>query len=655
METRPSLDDLLPQLASRRALLGHTARAALGLGLFPWLRPLGGALAAGLLPACRSAAGESQGGSDSAGSARGPRGRLAFEELRRGRREDHGVAPGHRAQVLLRWGDPLLPGAPGFEPRAQSAGAQALQFGSGNDFLAFLPLPQGSGTSQRGLLLVNHEHATPRLMFPPGTPAAERADVMLASHGLTVVEIAEVDGLWSPVPHSAYTRRITGRSPIELAGPAAGSARLATSADPSGRLCLGTLGNCGGGVTPWGTYLSGEENVPEYFAGKIEDLPADEQPGARAMGLGPDGYGLSALEARFDVRSEPREQNRFGWVVELDPFDPVARPKKRTALGRFRHEGATCVIAPDGRLVVYSGDDQKGECLYRFVSSRPVDARERSANRDLLDAGELSVARFDAEGVLEWLPLVHGHGPLTAANGFKDQADVLIDARRAARLLGATPMDRPEDVKIDPSTGCVFAVLTKNDARGSRPDEPGPGAAADRANPRERNLHGHILELRPPGSGGSRDHAARRFEYDVFLLCGDPESGASFHPATSADGWFSCPDHLCFDPQGLLWVATDGNGAQREDVDGLWAVEADPSSPERGLSKRFYAAPRGAELCGPCFTPDGRTLFVAVQHPGYESGSTFEAPTTRWPDFDPRIPPRSAVVAIRREDGAPIA
>jgi secreted PhoX family phosphatase len=650
MQPRPSLDELLPLLATRRALLGQTARAALGLGLFPWLRPLGGALAPGLLAACRSAP-----TGDRASDAGGKGSRLAFEELRRGLREDQAVAPGHRAQVLLRWGDPLLPGAPAFDPFGQSADAQALQFGTANDFLAFLPLPAGSGNSQRGLLVVNHEHATPRLMFPPGTPAAQRADVMLASHGLSVVEIAQQDGEWRPVPGSAYNRRVTGRTPIELTGPAAGSPRLATSADPSGRRCLGTLGNCGGGVTPWGTYLSGEENVPEYFAGRIEDLPAEEQPGTRAMGLGPDGYGLSALEARFDARREPREQNRFGWIVELDPFDPSAAPKKRTALGRFRHEGATCVLAPDGRLVVYSGDDQKGECLYRFVSSRSVDARDPSANRDLLDEGVLSVARFDAEGRLDWLPLVHGEGPLTAANGFKDQADVLVEARRAARLLGGTPMDRPEDVKIDPASGCAFAVLTKNDARGSQPSELGAGSAADRANPRERNLHGHILELRPPGPDGSRDHSAPRFEYDLFLLCGDQQSGASFHPDTSPDGWFSCPDHLCFDPLGRLWVATDGNGSQRQDVDGLWAVEADPSSPERGFSKRFYAAPRGAELCGPCFTPDGRTLFVAVQHPAFEAGSNFEQPSTRWPDFDPQLPPRSAVVAIRREDGGPIA
>jgi hypothetical protein len=655
MDPRPTFAELLPGLLSRRRLL-----ASLGQGL------ASAALWPGLASARNNAAwtlndGALQAGEPASTQPSPSLSSLRFEEVQRGRRSDHAVSAGHSSQVLLRWGDPLFQGAPAFDPLAQSPAAQARQFGTGNDFLAFAPLPYGSSNSQRGLLTVNHEHASPKLMFPRGTPADVRARIMLESHGLSVVELVLEGGLWRLQADSPYNRRITGSTPIVISGPAAGSPRLATSADPSGRLCLGTLGNCGGGVTPWGTVLSGEENVQEYFAGTLEDLPERERAAARAMGLGPDVYGFSKGDGRFDVRLEPNEPNRFGWVVEIDPYAPQSPAKKRTALGRFRHEGATTVINPDGRLVVYMGDDAKGECLYRFVSARPVDPQNRQANQDLLDNGELSVARFDQDGRVEWLPLVHGQGPLVAANGFGDQSDVVIETRRAARLLGGTPLDRPEDVEAHPHTGLVYAVLTKNDSRGAE-TRAGSGEsverraypATDRANPRANNIHGHILELTPPGRPGQRDHAARWFEFDVFLLCGDPQSGATFHASTSADGWFSCPDNLTFDNRGNLWVATDGNGDPREDVDGLWALEVLADAPGRGLSKRFFAAPRGAELCGPCFTPDGTTLFVAVQHPASEGGSSFQEPSTRWPDFRPDLPPRPSILALRRQDGAPI-
>jgi hypothetical protein len=261
----------------------------------------------------------------------------------------------------------------------------------------------------------------------------------------------------------------------------------------------------------------------------------------------------------------------------------------------------------------------------------------------------LYVARFDADGSGQWLPLVQGHGPLTEANGFASQADVVIEARRAADLLGATRMDRPEEVEADPRTQKVYVILTNNARR--KPEQ------VDAANPRAENRFGHIIELMPEGG----DHAATRFTWEILLLCGDPSApaiGATFSPATTRNGWFGMPDMAAIDHQGRLWIGTDGNSPRTTGrADGLWALETD--GPLRATSRHFYRCPNGAELCGPCFTPDDETLFVAIQHPGEGASasgtpSTFDQPSTRWPDFDPNLPPRPAVVAITRIGGGKI-
>jgi secreted PhoX family phosphatase len=574
---------------------------------------------------------------------------LGFGEVSRSPDQTHHLPPEHRGEVLIAWGDPLLPGAPPFDPRAPDPQAQAAQFGHGNDFLAFLPLPYGSGRTARGLLVVNHEHCYPGLMWPAAGRTDRGRDVaaQIAAIGLSVVEIARTGGRWQQVAGSGYHRRLTASTPMDLSGPAAGSARLATPQDPEGREVLGTLGNCSGGVTPWGTVLSGEENIHEFFLGAVQEGP--ELANQRAMGLGQAVYSWGREQPRFALDHSPHEPNRFGWVVEVDPFDPAARATKRTALGRFKHEGASTVVDRGGQLVVYLGDDERGECLYRFVSAGRVDGQRRAANRDLLDRGVLSVAQFLSDGRLRWLPLVHGEGPLVAANGFHSQADVLIETRRAAQLLGGTPLDRPEDVDVNPVTGAVYAALTNHRSRG-QPGQP----AADAANPRAPNPHGHLVELWPPGPPGARHHAADEFRWELFLLGGDPRdpaAGATCHPETSERGWLSCPDNLTFDHRGRLWIATDGMDEVGA-ADGLYAC--DTGGEGRALTRRFLSAPRGAEVCGPCFTPDDRTLFVAIQHPGAEQGSTCESPSTRWPDFREGVPPRPAVLCIEREDGEPI-
>ncbi|MCB1735277.1 MAG: PhoX family phosphatase [Gammaproteobacteria bacterium] len=588
--------------------------------------------------------------------------RFGFTEISHGVDETHHVAPGYRADVLIRWGDPVTADAPEFDPYRQSAASQLKQFGYNNDFVGYVPLPFGSANADHGLLCINHEYTDEEVMFPgfgrhvDGFDTATRAltDIEMACNGGSIIEIRKTDGRWGVVANSRYARRITALdTEMALSGPAAGHPRLQTHADPSGRRVIGTFNNCAGGITPWGTYLMAEENFNNYFLGELSE-PAEAENYAR-LGLPGHGFPWGKFHKRFDVGEEPNEPNRFGWVVEVDPFDPVSIPVKRTALGRFKHEGAEGILNGDGRYVIYCGDDQRFEFLYRFVSDAQVNKRDRGANRDLLDHGTLSVARLADDGTLAWLPLVHGQGPLTAENGFASQADVLIETRRAATLLGATPMDRPEDVEPNPVNGRVYVMLTNNSKRDT--DQ------VDGANPRARNIWGHILELIPEKG----DHAAATARWEVLLRGGnpkDPGTHALWNPATSEQGWFACPDNCAVDPQGRLWVSTDQGRAWKAasgTADGVWAVETEGA--KRGTGRMFFRVPVGAEMCGPRFTPDGRTLFVAVQHPatdgtldypGFERRSTFEDPATRWPDFDPNMPPRPSVVVITKDDGGPI-
>ncbi|MBD0415522.1 PhoX family protein [Oryzicola mucosus] len=585
---------------------------------------------------------------------------FTFEEVEAGVDADHHVAAGYDADVLLRWGDPLFTDAPDFDPLKQSAESQAKQFGYNNDYVGFIPL---EGSSDHGLLVVNHEYTNPHLMFPGIVTIAEgkvkqapltkeQVDIELAAHGGTIVEIRKDNGKWQVVRDGKLNRRVTVNTEMQLTGPAAGHDRLKTNADATGTKVFGTLNNCAGGVTPWGTYIMAEENIHGYFGG---ELPADhpEATNYKRLGIPEGSYEWSNFYDRFDVSKEPNEPNRFGWIVEVDVNDPNSLPKKRTALGRFKHEGAESIVAKDGRVVFYLGDDERFDYVYKFVTKGTFNPNDRAANMDLLDEGTLYVAKFAEDGSVEWLPLVHGEGPLTAANGFQSQADVVIEARRAGDLLGATKMDRPEDVQPNGTNGKVYVMLTNNTKR--KEDQ------VDAANPRAENAFGHIIEIAEDGG----DFTATRGTWEVLLKCGDPsvaEVGASFSTATTANGWFGMPDNCAIDAAGRLWVSTDGNSNKATGrTDGLWAVDTEGEA--RATSKLFYRVPVGAEMCGPLFTPNDETAFVAVQHPGdggedwdgFGRASYYEDPSTRWPDFKPDLPVRPSVVAITKQGGGKIA
>lgn len=592
--------------------------------------------------------------------ARAQAARFTFKEIEAGVDDKHHVAEGYDADILIRWGDPVLADAPEFDPANQTAEAQAKQFGYNSDYIGLVPLPGSTDTSEQALLVVNHEYTNEELMFPgigvqdgDAKFAAMTEDLIkieMMAHGGSVVEIRKADGKWQAVRDSKYNRRITAETEMEITGPAAGAETMKTKADPSGRKVLGMVNNCAGGTTPWGTWLSAEENFNGYFWGEA----ADDHPHAKAFkryAVPGNWYAWGKFDERFDVTKEPNEANRFGWIVEIDPHDPNSVPKKRTALGRMKHEGAETIVNKDGKLVVYLGDDERFDYVYKFVTARAYDPNNRDANKDLLDEGTLYVARYDEGGKVTWLPLVHGQGALTAENGFASQADVLINARLAGDALGATKMDRPEDVQSGPD-GQIYVLLTNNSKR--KADD------VNVANPRPENRFGHIIEMTAPDG----DHAATEFTWDILVKCGDPsiaEVGATFNPATSENGWFGSPDNCAIDADGRLWIATDGNNAKDTGrSDGLWAMETEGEA--RATSIHFFRCPAGGELCGPFFTPDLQSLFFAVQHPADDGDkwpefgriSTFEDPSTRWPDFKDGMPPRPAVVVITKQGGGKI-
>ncbi|MGW7535164.1 PhoX family protein [Amycolatopsis sp. NPDC054798] len=565
------------------------------------------------------------------------------------------IPDGYAQHVVIRWGDPVVPGAPKFDFRKQTAAAQAKQFGYNNDFVGLIPQdPLGL----RNLLVVNHEYTTEVHLFPadqydPANPTEEQVKIAWAAHGLSVLQTLRdpIGGALRTVP-SPLNRRITLDTIFEVRGPAAGSKYLKTSADPSGKRVRGTQNNCSGGVTPWGTVLSGEENFHQYFAhaDKVSDPAQAARLKRYAIGTGESTRKWERFDQRWDVSREPNEPNRFGWVVEIDPNDPNSTPVKHTALGRFKHEAANVKITADGRVAVYSGDDERFEYIYKFVSKgkykKGHSALARRHNSALLDEGTLYVAKFSGDspgeidgsgklpadgefdGTGEWIPLASGDKSFV--DGFTAE-EVYVFTRQAADRAGATKMDRPEDIEPNPVNGRIYAALTNNSDRGAAGK-----AAPDEANPRTRNKNGHVLEWDEERG----DSAATRFSWRLLLVCGDPATADTYFGGFPKDqvSPISCPDNVAFDPHGNLWISTDGNtlGAN----DGLFSVPV--AGPERGHVKQFLSVPVGAETCGPVVTEN--LVLVAVQHPGEDAPSSAN-PTSHWPDGG-ASQPRPAIVSV---------
>jgi uncharacterized protein len=584
------------------------------------------------------------------------RARLGFTSVPASAADSLVVPPGYVAQVLAPWGTAIgatgLPaGVPAWKPDASNTAAeQALQMGMHHDGIHYYPLPGTARGRQRGLLALNQEYVDDGLLHPDGlkTWSAEKTAKSQAAHGITVVEVEQRDGAWQLVRPSPYARRITATTPHAVAGPAAGHRLMRTAADPEGRTVLGTFANCGSGKTPWGTYLSGEENFQGYF--RTADQPTAHE---RRFGLRKSTwYRWPETDERFDTVRHPHEPNRFGWIVEVDPMEPTSTPVKRTALGRAVHEGAWVAVTRDGRAVVYTGEDSRFEYIYKFVSRDRIQPAspgrtQAQANATLLDHGTLYVARFGADGRGQWLPLVAGQGPLTPANDFADQGEVLIKTRQASDLLGGTKMDRPEWLAIDTTSRWVYCTLTNNTQRGA-PGQPG----VDAANPRANNVMGQIIRWKEDG-----DFDGEAFEWNHLVLAGDPANTRPEAQGNVKGDIYGSPDTIAFCPRGLLWIGTDMstgamNKGEMERLGNNQLVVCDTAS---GEMRRFLTGPVNCEITGATWTADARTLFINVQHPGESPGSRSDpdAPTrfSTWPDGPQASRPRSATVAISRLDG----
>lgn len=563
------------------------------------------------------------------------------------------VPAGHSSDVVIRWGDPVVPGAPEFDFENQTPAAQAVQYGFNCDLAVMFPLDD---RDDRFLLTVNHEYTTEPMMFreyDPEHPSREQVEIAWAAHGLTVVEVASrrTDGGLDPVMGS-YNRRITATTPFELRGPAVGPLTR-TTADPTGTRVLGTLNNCAGGHTPWGTVLSGEENFNQYFGttGTVTDPARLHALRRYGITVGASGRKWERFDQRFDLAAEPNEVNRFGYIVEVDPWNPGSTPVKHSALGRFKHEGAAVHVTGDGTVVAYSGDDERFDYLYKFVSSRKIvpgrTAAARAQNMKILDEGTLYVATFtgnsptseiDGSGALpsdgafdgtgSWIPLmtVDPAGNAVSHVTGMTAEQVAVHTRLAGDAVGATRMDRPEDVEPSPTTGKVYMALTNNTRR--TVDQ------VDEANPRHTNKHGQVVEI-------TDDHAGTAFGWNLLLVCGDPAAADTYFGGFDKTkvSPISCPDNVAFDPAGGLWVSTDGNALGFND--GLYSAAT--QGPNRGETKLFLTVPVGAETCGPLLFAD--RAIVNVQHPGEKDGATIDDPASHWPDGGASQPRPSTVVA----------
>lgn len=564
------------------------------------------------------------------------------------------VANGYTAQPFFSWGDPVENGAPVWQKDASDDwSAQLKQAGDNHDGMHFFAFPEDAN---RGLMVINHEYINPTLhqngpSSHNGKRPLDEVKKEQAAHGVSVIEVNKgADGQWVRVYPSPYNRRISTMTPMQISGPLAGHDLMKTVADPLGLEVIGTMNNCANGFTPWGTYLACEENWHNCFVNK-DPVDYAKRVSHKRYGISNTNssktYAWETVDPRFDATPDAtkahlgyvQEPHRFGWVVEIDPFDPGSKPIKRTAFGRFCRECATLSLAEDGQMAYYSGDDTKGEYVYKFVPTGKYQPNNQKHNKHLLDTGTLYVAQCNADGSGNWLPLQFGKHGLTPENGFSCQEEILLNARAAADVVGATPMDRPEWAAVNPHSRDVFVTLTNNSERGRK-------YPLNAANPRPNNLHGHILRLIEKDA----NPAATTFQWEIFLLAGQKEGSVDKHGTPVSKHLigningdiFSSPDGLGFDKEGRLWILTDYHDDETEmHVMGCnQMLCADPSSKQ---VKRFLVGPRGCEITGITWSPDYTAMWVNIQHPGLS-----------YPASDGQSRPRSTTVIITKNDGGVI-
>lgn len=576
--------------------------------------------------------------------------KITFHPISAGTGDTIIVPEGYDWETLVSWGDPLFSKGVSFNQKTRGdAKSQNLAFGDNNDGMSLFPL-----SDNHAILAVNNEYINPEWLHPSGKITNhDDYEKEIAAFGVSIFEIKKINNRWKVVKDGKYNRRITVKTPMEIVGPARGHELLKTSQDPTGTRSLGTWNNCANGQTPWGTYLTCEENFNGYFGTDTRGFKSTSE--QRRYGIGSKSYSTwYRYDSRFDLNQEPNEPHRAGYVVEIDPFDPNSTPRKLTALGRFKHENAEVVVAKNGHVVVYLGDDERGDYIYRFVSKNKYRQGNKKHNMMLLEEGTLYVAKFneqtnESEGIAgegRWIPLVHGQNGLTAENDFFDQAMISIFTRKAADLVGATTMDRPEWIAVNPINAEVYCCLTNNKNRGKKKNAGGIEQLVNGPNPRNANHYGQIVRWQPDHN----DHTADKFRWDLFVMAGNPLKKTGLYAGSkniNSENMFNSPDGIKFDDEGRLWIQTDGKYSNEGDFEGMGNNQMLVANTQTGEIKRFLTGPVACEMTGITWSPDKKTMFVGVQHPGEEKQNS------HFPDGGNSIP-RSSIIAIWKKDGGDI-
>ena len=563
--------------------------------------------------------------------------KFTFKQIKASTADTVTVPEGYKVDVVVSWGDPLWTKAPEFDPVTRgTALSQELAFGDNNDGQDIFH------HSGHVILVVNNETTNRKIIWGnrPDSKPVTSDDIKkgMMAHGVTIMEIKSSNGKWGLLKDSPYNRRITPETKMLITGPAAAHSLMKTAEDPTGTIAKGTWNNCGSGRTPWGTYLTCEENFHKYFSSKKKNHKVPENLRRYGIRRRDKGYKWADIDERFDIAKNPNEANRVGYVVEIDPTNPKSIPRKLTALGRLQHENAEVVVSKDGHLVVYMGDDERGEFIYRFISEGKYNPNS-AKNSFLLEKGFLFAAKFNVDGSGKWLPLT----PKTT--GFASEAEICINTRQAGSAVGATTMDRPEWIALNPTKPELYCALTNNKGRGLKPNEGGDTTPVIGPNPRKRNEYGQIVRWWPKNA----DHTSDDFTWDLFVLAGNPVvHNNSFAGSSNIDrgNMFNSPDGIKFDQSGHLWIQTDGNYSNKGAFRGQGNNQMLVGDPKTGEIVRFLVGPKECSISGLSWSPDRRSMFVGIQNPGKRGGG-------HWPEGGTSVA-RSSIIAVSRIDGGKI-